>query len=294
MVKNPREISGNVNHHMGRIEHDGSLTVHGDVESNSVIIATDDILIMGNVFNAKIKSLKGKIRIEGGVKGLSSIIHAQEDISVKFVYNATLKSENNIIIKDISVDAHLITKKSVFAKDGSGTIEGGELEAGVDIIANNIGSTQGSTTLVKISNFKQRNLMSQILRIDNKIKEIETEISQLSKFIDIIKILGKKVVTLPLAKKQDLALKVKKFQQLTEEVEKIKSQKELLNTESKEIDELERTVIVRNHIHQGVYVYIDESKLLIQHKYKNVILYKRGIIIIGDYDQFMHRKKYAY
>ncbi len=294
MPTNFREISGNVTHHMGRIEHDGPLTIHGDVESNSVIIATSDILITGNVFNSKIKSLKGGIRIEGGIKGLSSLIHATGEIFAKFVYNATLKSESNIIIRDLAVDAHLITKKSILFEKGEGVVEGGELEAGSDIIANSIGNAQETTTIIKIANFKQREVMSQMLRLDKKISEIKTEINHLSKFIDIIKILGKKVVTLPIEKKQDLALKVKRFQELQQILEKTQYEREVLISKNEEIDELERTVIARKLIYQGVYVYIDETKLLIQHKYENVILYKRGIIIIGDYDQFMHRKKYAY
>ena len=295
MVQNLREIEGNVTAEMNHIEHDGPLNIKGDIESGSFIVATGDIHIMGEVQNSKIKSIKGSINIEMGIRGVNSIVYANGgNVNTKYVYNATVKAEQDIHIGELAIDAHLISKRSLFVFDGEGKIEGGESEAGIDIVANIIGNNSGSSTIVKISDFKQRELFAHLTRLDYQIKEITDQMSHLEKFIEVIRLLGNKVITLPIEKKQDLALKVKRYNELKAQMDKLFSERGKLSIEQKNDDELERTIIVKQYLFSGVYIYMDKAKLPIQHTYSNVILYKRGIIIVGDYDKFMHRKKYAY
>lgn len=300
MVENLREIEGDVNATMQRIEHDGALNVKGNIEPGSFIVATHDIHITGEVYNAKIKSIKGNISIDGGVKGPNSLIFTGEgDIATKLVYNATLKAENNVRIEEMIIDAHIVAKKCIFAEKSASFIEGGEIEAGRDIIVNTLGSDKHTTTIARISDFQQRELYSVLLRYQKDVDRIKEEMTQLEKFIEVIKLLGNKVVTLPLEKKQDLAMKVKRYNELNTELKGLETQMReitLRNRKAHEekLDELERTIIVRNKIYSGVVVYIDKTKLQLQKNYSNVILYKRGIIIVGDYDNFMYRKKYAY
>jgi uncharacterized protein (DUF342 family) len=295
MIENLREIAGNVTPEMKNIEHDGPLVVNGNVESGSFIVATGDILIHGDVESSKIKSIKGHVIIDGGVRGVNSIIYANGgDVKARFVYNATIKAEGDVVIKDMAIEAHIITKHSLFVFDGEGKIEGGEAEAGIDIVANFIGNNSALATVVRISDFKLRELYAFLSRIDIQVKEITEQMNHLEKFIEVIRLLGNKVITLPMEKKQDLALKVKKYNELKLQLDKFNEEKSKLVVEQKKEDELERTVIVKRTLFTGVYVYMDKAKLPIQHSYANVILYKRGIIIIGDYDKFMYRKKYAY
>lgn len=298
MLNNLREISGNVTAQMQNIEHDGDLIVDGNVESGSYIVATGTIQIKGNVYNAKIKSLKSNILIEGGIKGVSTIIYAGGgNIQTKYVYNATLKADQSVIIDGVVIDAHIIAKKSIFVENNQSAIEGGEIEAGMDIVATSIGNQKRTATIIKIADFKQREIFAQIMKYDKQIDVLQVEMKKLEKFIDIIKLLGKKVVALPLEKKQDLALKVQRYNELKAKFDRINLEKQGLYIGTDENDEdtaLERSIIARKHLFEGVHVYMDKSKLIIQSHYTNVILYKRGIIIVGDYDKFMHRKKYAY
>ncbi len=296
MTGNLREIEGNVTADMQNIEHDGPIKVHGNVESGGFIVATYDVHVTGEVNNAKIKSIKGSVIVDGDIKGVSSlIVSAGGDIRTRSIYNSTLKAEHSIYVSGFAVDAHIVAKKSIFVEKADGMIEGGEIEAGFDILTNVAGNDQSLTTIMKISDFKQREIYAQLMSIQKEEKRISKEIENLEKFIEVIKILGKKVVTLPLEKKQDLAVKVQRYNELKSQLAGVKSQGEGLVSEHKrEDDELERTIIVKKKVFPGVVVFIDNAKLVIQHAYSNVILYKRGIIIVGDYDQFMHRKKYAY
>lgn len=61
----------------------------------------------------------------------------------------------------------------------------------------------------------------------------------------------------------------------------------------KSSDDLDRVIIAKQSIFGGVTVTIDRSVSLIQESYEKVILYKKGIIIVGNFDEFMNRKKFA-
>lgn len=296
MTGNLREIQGNVTSDMSPIEHDGPVEIYGSVDSGSSVIATYDIHVTGEVNNAKIKSLKGSVIVDGDVKGVNAlIVSSGGDVRVRSIYNATVKSEHCVYLKGFAVDANIVAKKSVFIESTDGGIEGGETEAGFDILTNVAGNTTAMPTVLRIADFKQRELYARLLAFQKEEAAISKEIENLEKFIEVIKILGKKVVTLPLEKKQDLAVKVQKYNELKVRLAAIKQQGEQLSVKHREeADELERTIIVKHRIYAGVVVSIDNAQLAIQQTYSNVILYKRGIIIVGDYDQFMRRKKYAY
>ncbi len=291
---NRRIIEENVNPIAGPIEHDGSLLIKGNVESGSEISATEDIEILGHVHNAKIRSLKGNIVIHSGIQGAQTVIQAiKGNVTAAHIQNATIKAEGDIIITGMIMDAILIAKHSIYAQTREGNIEGGELEAGHDIISYNLGNVNSKTTIIRISDFKQRELYNKMLSIEQEIKILKIDKTKLEKYIQIIKILGNKVVNLPLEKKQDLAQKVQDYQKISKRINELEFINQNLFQPEEEIDELERSVIVRGQLFNGVRVMIDKARLDVQKTYKNIILYKRGIIIVGDYDQFMHRKKYS-
>ena len=137
------------------IEHIGSLLIKGNVDSYCVIIATGDIEVTGDVINSKIKSANGSIIIRGEVKGAVSQINACQDIIVKIAANAALKAGHNITIQESVIDAHLIAKNSIFLESNDGSIEGGETEAGKDIVSGIVGTLYKVPTLLKLSNFRQ-------------------------------------------------------------------------------------------------------------------------------------------
>ncbi len=295
MENNERVIEGDVSPETGKIEHDGSIHIKGNVLAGSFIIATRNIEIDGFVHNAKIRSLKGSVIVHKEVKGAQALIHSGNgDIDALFVHNASLQSEHGIIVHGNVMDGHLLAKHSVFIDEKGGAIEGGEVEAGQDIITHNLGNQRGIPTSVKISDFKQRELYGKLMAMEKESAEIRVEMGKLQKFIEVIKLLGKNVVKLPMEKKTELALKVKHYNELQHRLIELEQFKTNLFIPEEERDELERSIIVRGHIFTGVNVAIDKASLDIQHNYKNVIVYKRGIIIVGDFDQFMHRKKYSY
>jgi hypothetical protein len=274
------------------VQYAGPVQIRGNVESGGLIIATGDIEIQGDVMNARVKSSGGSVTVRGVVKGVTTQVYAMQDVNARMVYNATIKSGRDIRVHDIAVDAHLVARNTVQLDKDDGVIEGGEIEAGVDILSGVVGNSHEATTVVKLTNFRQSELYNRLAALQREIMEATRQMSELEKYIEVIRILGNKVISLPPEKKQDLALRVKRYNEFKAKIAELEREAARIQEQNANEDELDRTIIVRKEIHPGVYVYIDRAKLLVQERFKRVILYKKGIIIIGDYDEFMKRKKY--
>lgn len=289
-----RKVNDHVTAESSPLEHYGDLIIQGNVEAGASVKAKGNITISGHIYNAKVTSLEGNITVNDAVKGSQAQVQAlQGSITCLYIQNAALKAEKNIIVNGMIIDGHIISKSSVFVQTREGNIEGGQIEAGLDIVVHNLGSSNNNNTEVRISDFRQRELYNHLLNLESQIKILKSDRSQLDKYIQVIRILGKKVIHLPVAKKQELAEKVQQFQSLTLKIQELENIKARLFQPDEDKDELERSIIVRGQVFPGTRVFIDKARLEIQQVHKNIILYKRGIIIVGDYDQFMHRKKYS-
>ncbi|MGA2141597.1 MAG: FapA family protein, partial [Brevinematales bacterium] len=183
--------------------------------------------------------------------------------------------------------------KSVHIEKGEGRIEGGDIEAGLEIITNSIGNSKKKPTSVKLTNFRQSDLYGFLLKFEKEHGELSRQIAGLEKIIEVIRIIGAKVTSLPLEKKQELAAKVRQYNDFLLKRIKLEDEKKALLEADKSSDDLDRVIIAKQSIFGGVTVTIDRSVSLIQESYEKVILYKKGIIIIGNFDEFMNRKKYA-
>ncbi len=293
MPSNLLEISGTLTSDSPPIQHEGAVLIKGNVESNCMIVANQDIEIIGDAVGSKIKSLYGSVIVRGGIKGISSTVTAGQNVEAQYVQNANIKAYGNITIMDYADEAHMTAKKSIHIEKGEGRIEGGEIEAGQEIIANEIGSPKKTNTTVKLTNFHQADLYGFLIKYEKEAAELSKQIQQLEKIIEVIKILGARVVTLPLEKKQELAAKVKLYNELIARKSRLEDEKKALYDSEKNNDELDRVIIAKQSIFEGVSVCIDRVSNLIQSKFEKVILYKKGIIIVGNFDEFMKRKKYA-
>jgi len=293
MPSNLLEISRTMTSGSPPIQHDGKVLVKGNVEADCMIVAGQDIEIIGDAFNSKIKSENGNVLIRGGISGISSSVFAGENVQAQFAQNAAIKAYGNILINDFVFDSKLMAKKAIRMEKGEGRIEGGEIEAGLEIIANMIGNRQKKPTSVKLTNFRQADLYGFLLKYEKEHGELTRQIAVLEKIIEVIKIIGAKVTSLPAEKKQELAMKVKQYNEFVLKRTKLEDEKKTLMESENSNDELDRVIIAKQSIYGGVSVSIDRSTTLIQEEYEKVILYKKGIIIVGNFDEFMNRKKFA-
>ncbi len=287
-----RIIEGDVLPTSGSIKYDGDLLIKGSILGGSFVVATGDIKVMGRIEASTVKSFNGNIEVEEGILGIEGYtVEADGSITCTYIHSATVRSNSSIKVKDVILDSTVKAKQSVLVEGGEGIIEGGEITAGFEIVANIIGSHNRTPTTVRLVNFRQRELYDLVLKYDRKIRELQVKLDQLNKYIQIIRILGRKVVQLPLEKKRELAQKVQEYNKIKVELTTLNMERERLFSENEEIKKLSRVIIAKEEVFPNVLVVIDNSQLQVKQHYKRVIFYKTGIIIMGDYDQFMLRKR---
>jgi|YNPBryulayer2012_1023412.scaffolds.fasta_scaffold21954_2 hypothetical protein len=272
---------------------DGDLEIRGNVEAGNHIEAKGNITIIGDVDQSLVFSHEGSIVIHGLVTGFHTTVVAKKDITVNSVRNATLRATGRIVIQYESVEAHLVAKDSIFCQEGKGALVGGSAEAGMEIETRTLGNEKGMFTVARLTNFRQSEIFLQNQKLAQMEKELLAQKEKYEKTIQVIRILGEKVTQLPLVKKQELALQVKQYQAVCEKIAQIQQKRKLLWEASQNQNELERTIIVHDTIYENVSLAIDNQKLDVTSRYHNVIVYKKGILILGDFDEYIKRKKYA-
>jgi len=293
MASNLLEISGNLSSEQQPIQHEGSILIKGNVENCNMVVASDDIEIKGDVINSKVRSIRGSIVVHGRINGENTFVYSAKNIEALSVHLANLKAFHTITLQDSAVSSRIMAKHSVKVEKGRGKIEGGEVEAGMGILANIVGSIESIPTNIKLTNFRQFDIYTLLMQLERELETVTKEINNLQKIIEVIKLLGDRVVQLPMEKKQELALKVRQYNDLNLKKKDIETKKERLIEENDNIDELERVIIIHDTLYPGVTATIDKVSNTIQEEYHNVILYKKGILIIGNFDEFMARKKFA-
>jgi uncharacterized protein (DUF342 family) len=291
MIVTINEIDSAELEKMDSYDQEGNLIIHGNINKQVQITVTEDIEVFGDINEGKIKSLKGNVFVRGNIKGINTHIQAGKDIEAISVHQATLKAMRNINVLSHSESARLLARNSIKNENGEGIMSGGEIEAGTDIIAQYIGSDKSTATALKLTNFRQAELFIFLKKYEAEIAGINKQLEELSKLIQVIKILGNKVIQLPLEKKQELALKIKKYNELNLRLGSIETEKANLYDKNNSLQDVDRSIIARKTLYAGVTAMIDKAQITIKENFNRVILYKKGIIIVGDYDEFMRRKK---
>ena len=69
MSSNLLEISRTIPSGSPPIKHNGNILIKGNVEPDCMIVSDQDIEIIGDTFNSKIKSLYGNVFVRGGDQG---------------------------------------------------------------------------------------------------------------------------------------------------------------------------------------------------------------------------------
>ncbi len=180
-------VPANVDNSTGDVEYNGSVEVKGNVNSGFSVKAGGDIVVEGLVEGATLKA-KGKIIVKLGVHGMSNaLLVAGSSITVKFVENAEMYSDESINADSI-IHSNISAKYDVRVMGKKGFIIGGMVRAGRQIVTQTLGSDLGALTKVEVGiNTKKK---KQLRDIENRLKSLEEEKNKIEPTING---LGKKV-----------------------------------------------------------------------------------------------------
>jgi uncharacterized protein (DUF342 family) len=275
----------------GIINISGSCLIKGSV-LNADVRVTEDLKIEGTVIGSKVLSSGGNISISQGIEGKECEVNAFGDIRASYISGGSVKSVNgSIYIKNRVLNSSIFARNLVHVNTGAGIISKSRVEAGIEILANSLGSIEKDETIVVLNNLRQQEMFELVLIYEQKLKEKLRKLQKLSKVIKIIQLLGERIVSLPASKKAELALQVKEFKELKSEIAQTNAEKEKVIKRNRELKMYTRAIIVNDTVNPNVEVIIDKLKHKVTRTFKKVIFYKTGIIIMGDLDQFKLRQR---
>jgi len=177
------EIKGDVNYHTGNVNFNGSVMIRGNVQSDFMISATDDVEIHGNIEKAFVEA-GGDVRIMGGIYGAGEgRIKAGGSITIRTVESGILEAGENITITQSSRYSTLQAGEDIILQNSKGSIVGGKATAGRNFIVTNIGSPSFTETIIEVGiNPKikekhdqlEKNLTDEKVQLDKVLRSIKT------------------------------------------------------------------------------------------------------------------------
>ena len=136
-------IPGNVDLNTGDVEAPGPLTIGGSVESGASVVAKGPVSI-GQAFAGKYLRASGGLTIQGGVQCVrGGILMVTGDTTIKFMQAGILRCRGNVVIESNMTGGIIEATGSVTVVDPQGGIFGGQVIAGQDIKAGNVGRDGG-------------------------------------------------------------------------------------------------------------------------------------------------------
>ena len=289
-----QEIKGDVTGGSGPLRYKGRVLVHGSVLSGAQLHADGDIIIRGRIEDSHVQSTGGGVYADQGIIGEDTVVRAFGDVKAPLIRGANVDCFGSLYVRDIIFQADVRAKNIVEMKKGGGIIEASRVAAGMEISVRSIGSREvdpDNRTVITLENSRQKELFEISLIFEQKLRQKSGRITELQKVIEVIRIIGDKVATLSSEKRQELALKVKEYNDLRQQITEIMKEKERVLMERDRTNKVLRSIVATSEVYPGVEVKIDNAGVTVNKLYKNVIFYKSGIVIIGDLDAFMKRKR---
>ena len=179
-------VPGDVDFSTGNINYDGTVVVNGSVLVDFNIRAGQDIHVKGLVEGANLTA-RGNIYITNGIQGTQkAYLRAGGNIEVKFINQATLEAEGDIIVGRSIIQSFVKAKGRVMVEGQQAVITGGTTSAEYEISASVIGSKIGVHTHLIIGEDVSK-LVKSAKKIRKKIKILQKSFLQLKKPIKIMK-----------------------------------------------------------------------------------------------------------
>jgi uncharacterized protein (DUF342 family) len=174
-------VEGNVDYSTGNIAFDGTVIVEGSVRDRFKVQATGDIIVEEGVEKAYLQS-EQNVLIQAGIRGKGHAqINAGGSVMVDFVEQAGLIAQKNVVVSEMIMHSRVDAGEGVYVTGQRGLIAGGEIRAGREVFAKEIGSIGASETRIEVG--IDPKFFRSIAKIDTKIVEQREKLDKVQRAI---------------------------------------------------------------------------------------------------------------
>lgn len=272
-------INSDIDYSVGNIDSRGSVRITGNVKSGFSIKTDGDLEVNGNIEDCDIE-VKGNIMVKGGMigKGNGKII-AKGDISAKFIEGQKIVTEGSLLVGDEIVNSDITAAEKVQVKSRQGRIVGGDVRAGKEIRAANLGSEAGTATKLTVS--YDSKLMA---RYHSTIKELTRLKEDEARVKDALYGLYRLQVDGKLNEQQEAALK--KFEDFKKDlpstIETLEKQRLEIEEEMKKLQD--SVIVAEDVLFSGVKAYFGiVYREILEDKSACTLSLEAGQILMSEY-----------
>ncbi len=260
------EINGDVDLSIGNIDFVGSVIIHGNV-GEFKIKAGEDVIIDEVADGTEIIA-GGKVTAKGGIVGKKARVIAQDDITTKYIRNAYVETEKNIIVNEAAMHSTLISGGKIIVIGAKGLMVGGTIAAAYEVSAKEIGAKMATPTEISIGETPK--MREEMQKATTELKNIEDQLDKTKKGILFLKDLQQKSGGQLPPDKRDLLAKLTRTQfKLMTDQKKWEEVKSKLDAKAKEIQTTKRgKVNCLGMVYTGVKVTINKASRTITDELK--------------------------
>ncbi|WP_078430728.1 DUF342 domain-containing protein [Alkalihalobacterium alkalinitrilicum] len=272
------QVHGDLDMKTGNIEFIGNVTIRGNVPAGFEVKAKGDIRVQGTVEAATLIS-EGSIFVAAGIVGQGKgIVKAKKDIHTSFINQGNVEAEGNVFVNQSILHSKCIVNGSIDCTKGKGNIVGGQLSAGHEISANEIGNNMHTTTELFIGVHQQ--VLESITTHQKQLKLASEELEKLNKLLLVFELKEQQGKALQ-PKERIMKLRVKNTINQTEEKKAI-AEEELLELNEELIQSQTGVVKVKRHMYPNVNLTFGKyrRKITVNHQYVKVSIIDSEIQII--------------
>ncbi|NCC80680.1 MAG: DUF342 domain-containing protein [Clostridia bacterium] len=271
------EVNGDVDFSTGNIEFVGNVIVKGSVKNGFMIKSGGDVHVYGIVEGGSIEA-EGNIFIMTGIRGLKkSHISAKGTISTKFIENASIRANLDVIAEEAIMHCEVVAGNSVVLSKNKGLIVGGIVRAAQFIKCKNIGNNLATRTEFEIG--VDPSLKDEFMEVSKEYNEIKENIKKSRQGVRILEEMKERLGELPPPKEKmlmDLAQSLKSSMVKEEELRhEVVDFSEKLNQLKEAFIEVEETINPGTEVRIGEY-----SKRFTNQNYKVKIYLSHGDIVV--------------
>ena len=278
------EYANGVNIKTGNVSFLGTVIVKGNVDDGFDIKARGNIEVSGSVGSCNIEA-DGDIIVSQGIIGrdVGKII-CGGTLWAKFIQNATIRSEANVIVSDSIMNSSVSAQKKILLRGKRAQITGGHLVASELIAAKNIGSDGGGTETILEVGFdpKAKQRLTELQEMQNGnlkiLDDVELNISSLEN-------IQKTRRSLPKEKEESLRLLMEQRDALSDENDKFNEEISQIQAHLRELKNVGK-VSASGTVYAGVKVYVRDEKDEVKNDTKSVtFFYEDGFVRRGKFEE---------
>jgi len=266
---------------------EGDVILEGNLESGAVLTARGDVNVLGEIRNGIVRALSGSIEVEGNIQSDGNIVQliSNNPIQVSHIENSTLSVRGSLIIDGRVDEARIDCQGNVVVHSDHhhAVIRNSRLDITGKLLADRVVGGENRASQLEFQDPELIDVRRNRNKTENKLEQLYKEAKKLNSLIETVKELGDKVKSLPTEQKEKVKKHTREFRTLQGRIKRANEDLEQYQSQMNSLRDHRRFFMrVLERLQADTSISFEDSELNVKEDEEDVILYKKGMIVIKD------------